>query len=278
MHGVGQRPHANLTSAYRAVTCRKAGGKCQCRAASDTRWMDPIRFGRQIRALRRRRGWRQVDLALLAGTSRATISRLELGRAEESTLRAIDTVARVLSARLDLRLSWNGEALDRLLDADHARLVDMVARELRADGWDVVVEASFNLRGERGSIDVLAFHRATRVVVVIEVKSVVPDLQASLHLLDRKTRLAIEIGRERGWDPVSAGRILAVADGRTVRRRIGQHAAVFDVAFPARTAAVKRWLRRPAAGRPFSGLWFLADGRRASARHRIARVGSRAAA
>ncbi len=240
--------------------------------------MDPVRFGRQIRALRRRRGWRQADLAVRAGMSRATISRLELGRAEESTLRAIEIVARALSARLDLALSWNGEALDRLLDADHARLVDAVARELRADGWEVVVEASFNLRGERGSIDVLAFHPATRVVLVVEVKSVVPDLQASLHVLDRKTRLAMEIGRERGWDPVSVGRILAVTDGRTVRRRIEQHAAVFDAAFPARTAEVKRWLRRPAAGRPFSGLWFLADDRPASARHRIARGRKRSAA
>jgi transcriptional regulator with XRE-family HTH domain len=240
--------------------------------------MDPVRFGRQIRALRRRRGWRQVDLATKAGTSRATISRLELGRAEEATLRALETVARTLSARLEVVLSWNGESLDRLLDADHARLVDVVARELRANGWEVVVEASFNLRGERGSIDVLAFHPPTRVVLIVEVKSVVPDLQATLHVLDRKTRLAIEIAAERGWHAVAVGRILVVADARTVRRRVAQHAAVFHAAFPARTAAVKRWLRHPAPDRPVSGLWFLADDRPASARHRVGRRDRRRAA
>lgn len=240
--------------------------------------MDPVRLGRQIRALRRRRGWRQTDLALRAGMSRATISRIELGRAEESTLRALDLVARMLSARLDVSLSWNGEALDRLLDADHARLVDAVARALKAEGWEVVVEASFNVRGERGSIDVLAFHPATGVVLVVEVKSVVPDLQATLHVLDRKTRLAVEIARQLGWEAKSAGRILAVADGRTVRRRVAQHAATFDATFPARTAEVKRWLRRPEVGRRFSGLWFLADERPASERHRVARSARRPAA
>ncbi|MBI2782085.1 MAG: hypothetical protein HYX55_09865 [Chloroflexi bacterium] len=56
----------------------------------------------------------------------------------------------------------------------------MVAGQLRALGWEVVLEATFFIRGERGSIDVLAWHAASRVVLVIEVKSVVPDIQAML--------------------------------------------------------------------------------------------------
>jgi transcriptional regulator with XRE-family HTH domain len=231
--------------------------------------MDTVRFGRQVRALRRRRGWRQIDLAAVARMSRATVSRIELGHADEVTLVAIDTLARALSARLELALSWNGEGLDRLLDADHATLVDRVARELRALEWEVAVEVSFNIRGERGSIDILAFHPPTGVVLVIEVKSVVPDLQATFFTLDRKSRLAQEIARSRGWEGRTTGRILVVADGRTTRRRVAEHAAVFDAAFPARSVAVRRWLRRPDNARPFSGLWFLANDRRASARHRI---------
>lgn len=158
--------------------------------------MDTVRFGRQVRALRRRRGWRQVDLARSARTSRTSISRVELGHADEVTVRALNAIAGALSARLDLRLSWNGEGLDRLLDADHAALVEEVARALRALEWSVKVEVSFNIRGERGSIDVLAFHPGTGVVLVVEVKSVVPDVQATLHVLDRKSRLALEIARE----------------------------------------------------------------------------------
>jgi transcriptional regulator with XRE-family HTH domain len=136
--------------------------------------MDTVRFGRQIRALRRRRGWRQVDLSLAADMSRASLSRIERGHADQTTLAALDAVARALSARLEVGLSWNWEGLDRLLDAYHAAIVEVVARELRALEWDVAVEVTFNIRGERGSIDILAFHPATGVILVVEVKSVVP--------------------------------------------------------------------------------------------------------
>lgn len=240
--------------------------------------MDTVRFGRQVRALRRRRGWRQVDLARSARTSRTSISRVELGHADEVTVRALDAIAAALSARLDLRLSWNGEGLDRLLDADHAALVDVVARVLRALEWSVKVEVSFSIRGERGSIDVLAFHPDTGVVLVVEVKSVVPDVQATLFVLDRKSRLALEIARENGWLGRSVGRLLVIRATRTARRRIEEHAETFRVAAPARSLAVKRWLRAPDPERPFSGLWFVSDDRSTGARHRVRRGFARARA
>ena len=186
------------------------------------------------------------------------------------TLAAVEAIAKALGARLNLVMTWNGEALDRLLDADHAALVDIVAATLRTLEWLVAVEVSFNIRGEWGSIDVLAFHPATGVVLVVEVKSVVPDLQATIFTLDRKTRLGLEIAAERGWHGRLVGRLLVVADGRTTRRRVADHRATFDAVFPARTAAVKRWLARPDGSRPFSGLWFLANVRRTSARQRVA--------
>jgi len=108
--------------------------------------MDPVRFGRQVRVLRRRRSWRQIDLAGRAQLSRTTISRVELGHVEEGTVRAVQAISTAMSARLDLAPSWNGEALDRLLDAAHAELVEIVARQLRALDWDVAVEVSFNIR------------------------------------------------------------------------------------------------------------------------------------
>src|SRR5215210_3669067 len=202
--------------------------------------MDPVRFGRQVRALRRRRGWRQIDLASNAHLSRATISRVELGHVEEVTVRAVQAISTAMSARLDLALSWNGEALDRLLDAGHAELVEMVAGELRALNWDVAIEVSFNIRAERGSIDVLAFHPTTGVVLVVEVKSVVPDLQATLFTLDRKTRLAPEIARARGWNGRAVGRLLVIREARTSRRRVATHAQMLEAAFPARNVEVRR--------------------------------------
>ena len=115
-------------------------------------------------------------------------------------------VCRALGARIECRLLWNGEALDRLLDESHAALVDIVIRWLRAAGWYTAPEVPFSVRGERGSIDVLAFHPTAATLLVVEVKSVVPDLQATLVTVDRKTRLASEIARERGWRPARVGR------------------------------------------------------------------------
>jgi hypothetical protein len=203
------------------------------------------------------------------------IWRLEVGRGDELTLRQLDGIVRALSARLDLHLSWNGEALDGLLDADHASLVDIVATELRSLGWEMVVEATFNIRGERGSIDVLGFHPPTGTVLAIEVKSVVPDVQATLLVLDRKTRLVREIARQRGWTVRGVGRVLVLAEGRTTRRRVAAHDVTFATAFPNRTVAVRRWLRAPDPSRPFSGLWFLADARGVSARQRMRAGASR---
>ena len=186
------------------------------------------------------------------------------------TVAALDSVARALGARLNLSLSWNGEALDRLLDAGHAELVEIVAATLRGLAWDVAVEVSFNIGGERGSIDVLACHPATGTVLVVEVKSVVPDIQAMVFTLDRKTRLALVVARQRGWNGRAVGRLLVVGESRTSRRRVSEHGTTFDAAFPARRVEVKRWLRRPEPARSFSGLWFLAYDRGVSTRHRVA--------
>jgi transcriptional regulator with XRE-family HTH domain len=247
--------------------------------------MDTVRFGLSVRALRRRRGWRQVDLAWHAGVSRTAISRVERGRADRLTIRMLRTLADALGARLDCRLLWNGEALDRLLDESHAALVETVVRWLTSLGWEVATEVSFSIRGERGSIDLLAFHPATATLLVVEVKSVVPDVQATFVTLDRKTRLASEIARGRGWRPARLGRLLVVREDRTARRWVSAHGATFAGAFPAHGWAVRRWLQDPAGGgrgeipagrpatfgdrTPFSGLLFLPGTPQAGARHRV---------
>jgi transcriptional regulator with XRE-family HTH domain len=219
--------------------------------------MDQILFGRGIRALRRRKRWRQEDLAAAAHVSRGVIARIEQGHAAQVTVETLDKVATALGARVNCRLSWNGEGLDRRLDADHAAVVEAVVRVLRLSDWLVATEVSFSIFGERGSIDVLAFNSEERSLLVVEVKSVVPDVQATLMALDRKERLAKQIARERGWDAASVSRLLVIHENRTARRRIDAHGATFRNAFPDRARDIRRWLAKPEALRPLRGLWFL---------------------
>ncbi len=233
--------------------------------------MDTIRFGRAIRAVRRRRGWRQDDLARASGIGRPTISRIELGGADRHTVRTLDTVATALGVRLDVRVSWNGEGIDRLLDGAHAGLVEATSVLLDRNGWMVAPEVSISIGGERGSIDILAFHEPTATLLVVEVKSVVPDLQATLATLDRKVRLGARVARERGWDPAGTGRLLVIGNDRTSRRRVDAFETTFRLVLPVRGYDVDRWLRAPRPTPPFAGLRFVSGAHQTSTRHRIAR-------
>jgi transcriptional regulator with XRE-family HTH domain len=231
--------------------------------------MDGVAFGRGFRALRLKKRLTQEDLGQQAGVSRGVIARIEQGNAARLTIETLEKASRPLGARVVCRLSWNGEALDRLLDADHARIVEQVVHRLLAGGWLVATEVSFNIFGERGSVDILAFHTATRTLLVVEVKSVVPDVQATLVTLDRKERLALDIASARGWRAVTVGRLLVVRDDRTARRRIEQHGATFGNAFPDRIAVVRRWLETPDPRQPLRGLWFLTSDTQAVGRQRV---------
>jgi transcriptional regulator with XRE-family HTH domain len=230
--------------------------------------VDGSRLGRSIRALRHRRGWRQEDLATQARTSQSAISRLELGACGGISVAALERVASALGGTLAVELRWQGERLDRLLDEQHARLVEEMVVLLRRVGWEVAPEVSFSIYGERGSIDILALHQATRSCLVVEVKSVVPDVQAMLAALDRKSRLAPRIARDRDWAVGSVSRLLVIRDTRTARRRVEAHERTFDAAFPTGGVDVRRWLRDPQA-EAISGIWFLPGTRQAGTRQRL---------
>ncbi len=229
-------------------------------------WMTS-EIGRVVRALRRRKGWRQLDLAEAAGCSQTLISLIERGQIDTLSLRALRQVLGALEVRSVLDLSWRGAALDRLLDEEHSRLVGAVAAYLRHLGWLVELEVTYSSFGERGSIDVFAFHEASRTLLVIEVKTDLPSTEATLRKLDEKVRLATEVARARfGWQPRSVARIVVMTDTSTLRRRVARHADVFDHSLPLRGTSIRAWLRAPSGS--VSGLWFLSVSNRDAARCR----------
>ncbi|AWB95361.1 transcriptional regulator [Agromyces badenianii] len=58
-------------------------------------------LGKSIQASRLERGWSQTELAMRAGVSRPTISRVELG--EEASTRTLHRLVEVLNLVLDVR-------------------------------------------------------------------------------------------------------------------------------------------------------------------------------
>jgi transcriptional regulator with XRE-family HTH domain len=213
--------------------------------------MDDARLGASVRALRHRRDWRQVDLSQRCGVSRSQISLLERGFAQQLALRAIRRVAGALELRLGWDAGFRGAELDRLRDRDHAGATDLVAGRLQSWGWFISPEVSFNVYGDRGRIDLLAYHPASMTLLVVEVKTTVSDVQDVIGRLDVKVRLAPRLVRERfGWRAQRVVRCLTVVEGTTNRRHIAQHAHLCG-GFALRGRPAWAWLRQAGQwGRP----------------------------
>jgi transcriptional regulator with XRE-family HTH domain len=215
------------------------------------------RLGRLARTLRVRQRLTQVELSVRAGVSRRAVSMLERGRARRLPLGTVESLLGALGARVDLRMFWNGPELDRLLDAAHASLSASVKRRLERWGWLVRVEVSYSRFGERGRIDLLAFHTGTGTLVVIEIKTELVDVQALLGSLDVKARLATGVARELGWGVRSVVPAIVFVEDDAIRRRIRQLDTLFD-RYPVRGRAATSWLRRPSE--PPTGLLWITAG------------------
>jgi hypothetical protein len=145
--------------------------------------------------------------------------------------------------------------VDRLIDEGHAELAGDSAALLRASGWLAMPEVSYSRFGERGSFDLLAWHERTRSLLVVEIKTELVSVEATLRKLDEKVRLAPGIAVDRaGWVASDVSRLLVLPRSSRCHRQVARHAVVIDLALPARSAAARAWLRRP-IGR-FAGVLF----------------------
>ena len=186
-------------------------------------------------------------MAAAVGISDSTVSRLERGHFETLSLRVIRAVAAVLDVRIELLPRSRGGDLDRLVNAHHAALAETVIRWLSGfAGWEVRPEVSFSYYGERGVIDLLAWHSATRSLLVIELKTDLVDVGELLGTFDRKLRNAARIAAALGWDALTVSGLLIIAESDSNRRKLDAHRETFGAALPGRVMAVRRWLRDPA--------------------------------
>jgi len=244
--------------------------------------MDDLRVGRVLRALRHRLGWRQIDVANAADLTQDDISRGERGRMRD--VGKLRRHAAALDADVVVTVRWRGGEIDRLLDEGHAAIAGWVVRMLAELGWEVQAEVTFAVRGERGSIDVLAWHASSRTLLVVEMKTELTSLEETLRRHDAKQRLAAGVAADRfGWDrPSAVCRLLVVPALTTPRRHVARHAAVLNLAYRLRGDDARRWLRSP-DGAPslllFAPVTRGVRGRRdAVSRRRVRRTRSREAA
>ena len=199
----------------------------------------------------------QAQVAAAAGGCRSVVSDIERGQLEDTTLRTVRRVGSAVGVTLPFDPHWRGVELVKLLDERHAALVGVVAERLAARGWLSVPEHTFNEWGERGSIDVFAWHAARRAVLCVEVKTRLVDLQDLLSTEDRKRRLAPALARKLGWTPLVVGSVVVLPEETWARNAVGRYAATCAAKFPMRMTQIRRWLKDPASDA--AGIWLLVN-------------------
>jgi transcriptional regulator with XRE-family HTH domain len=195
----------------------------------------------------------------MASVSRATVSRVERGHFGSLSTDTLRRLAAALDVRIDLVPRWRAGDLDRLLNARHSQLHEVVARRFAAlPGWTIRPEVSFAIYAERGVVDILAFHLSRNALLVIELKTDIVDLNELVGTVDRKRRLAVGIAREQGVRVDPATRVscwVIVADGVTNRRRITAHRSMLRAAFPTDGRSMAGWLARPKGAIRALSIW-----------------------
>jgi hypothetical protein len=132
------------------------------------------------------------------------------------------------------------------MNARHSAFHEAMAGYLQdLPGWIMDPEVSFSIYGERGVIDILAYHPSRRALLLIELKTELVDMQELVGTVDRKRRLAPRIAAERGWTVDSVGVWVAVAEHSTNRARVAAHRAFLGAAYPDDWRTMRRWLRDP---------------------------------
>jgi len=208
--------------------------------------MDDVHHGNTLRVIRVRKRLRQADVARRAGVGREMVSRLERGGLGRVPFDSFRSVANALGIRIDVRLTWLGGDLARVTNAAHAAMHESVVRYLASlPGWTWRPEVSFSIYGERGVIDILAWHAASRTLLIIELKTTLVDPQDLVATMHRRERLGAKIAREQGWAPSTTCSWVVVTDNTTNRRRLARHVGLLRAAFPADGRAMRPWLRAP---------------------------------
>jgi transcriptional regulator with XRE-family HTH domain len=220
--------------------------------------VDRVRVGLIFRALRRQQQLLQADVAARAGVCQQAVSNVERGRFGRMSVDAYCRLAECLGAEIPLEPRWRGPKLARLLDKRHAALQNSVVAFVSDRGWRASTEYTFGYFADRGSVDVLAWRKDSRAVLIVEVKSELDSIEETLRTLNMKIRVAPRIAVDSlGWRPASIGGVLVLPDTSTARDVVDRHSASLGAALPARTVEVKRWTAEPAG--PLRGIWFFRD-------------------
>lgn len=184
----------------------------------------------------------QDELADRVGVTRGYIAGIEMGRANPT----LDVVAKVAAA-LDVEVDWHIRppvihAAGQTGDLVHARCSAYVGRRLRAAGLLTVREVEIVHARSHGWVDLLAYDRDTRTLLLVEVKTRLDDLGALERQIGWYERSALDAARRLSWRPSRVVTWLVVLASAEADAGIRAHRSVLDQGFPVRAHEALRWL------------------------------------
>ncbi len=161
-------------------------------------------------------------------------------------------------AAVRVSVQWNGAALDRTIDEQHATIGEGAIAVLVRYRWATQAELTFSEFGERGSIDVFGANESAAAVFVGEVKSEWGSIEETNRSLDVKARLAPKLCFDRyGWRPTSVAKVLILPENGGARRIAARYQNTLRAVYPARSREIRRWIEKPSG--PLAGIWFLSQ-------------------
>jgi len=188
-----------------------------------------------VRNLRTTIGWSQRELGRRAGVSQSMVCLVELGSLPDLTLSTVAALVGAMGGRLvvDIDAPYLGDR-ERQRDPAHAALSAHVAGRLRRAGWDVRTEVEVGGDRSRGWIDALAFHPASGVMLVIEIKTEIRDVGQIERSLGWYEREAWAAARRIGWQPSRAIGCLLLLATEANDARVAANRASIQAGFPLR--------------------------------------------
>lgn len=202
------------------------------------------RLGAQVRAARRVRHLTQAALGERAGVSRASVSRLELGRGGGLTLDAWQRIS-LAAARpmvVNLQQPTDGDTAD----AGHLGIQELVLRLGRAAGYRGSAELPTKPNEPWRSIDVALLDDARRRLAVVECWNSIGDIGAAARTSNRKQAEGEALAAARWGDRAhTVGLVWVVRATARNRALVARYPEVFAARFPGSSAA---WVRALIAG------------------------------
>src|SRR5919107_1478672 len=145
-------------------------------------------LGVTIREERLRRGWGMREVALRSGLSLGGLHAIEHGRPASLATYAALAATLGLEPSFELIDPRTRRRVVRQEDVVHAAMGELVARQMRMNGFDVAIDDPFQHYQFAGRADVLAWSIERRALLHVENKTRFPNVQDAFVSYNTKRR------------------------------------------------------------------------------------------